>query len=319
MIEKTILVCLLEIIREYSDENHILSMSEIISKIDRRYGMKPDRRTVYSAFEALIQLGYDISLYKDNGKGYYLVEHQLEPSEAHLLSDAICTFPFISESQTLQLMRKIQSLVSVHERKQIKNLTVLRSDQKTVNKNVFYNIDILDEAIEKKVKVQFDYYDYGLDKQLHKRREEKYIVNPYGMVYANEHYYLICMKENKRDLAMYRIDRIQKIELTELPLDTRETGSDLSSVVKNAVYAYTGETEVIEMLVDSRKLGDVIDKFGTNITIDPCRDGRLKVTLKASAMGMKYWALQYMEFIEVVKPASLVDEIKKCIFKSGYT
>ena len=319
MIEKTILVCLLEIIREYSDENHILSMSEIISKIDRRYGMKPDRRTVYNAFEALIQLGYDISLYKDNGKGYYLVEHQLEPSEAHLLSDAICTFPFISESQTLQLMRKIQSLVSVHERKQIKNLTVLRSDQKTVNKNVFYNIEILDEAIEKKVKVRFDYYDYGLDKQLHKRREEKYIVNPYGMVYANEHYYLICMKENKRDLAMYRIDRIQKIELTELPLDMRETGSDLGSVVKNAVYAYTGETEVIEMLVDSRKLSDVIDKFGTNITIDPCRDGRLKVTLKASTMGMKYWALQYMEFIEVVKPASLVDEIKKCIFKSGYT
>jgi len=191
--EKAIAICLLEIMFEYSDENHILSMGEIISKINGRYGMKPDRRTIYSAFETLIELGYDISLYKDNGKGYYLLDRHLEPSEAHLLSDAICTFPFISERQTAHLINKIQSLVSIYDRKQIRNLTVSRSDLKTVNKAVFYNIELLDEAIEKKVKVKFDYCDYGVDKQLHKRREKKYTVNPYGMVYSNEHYYLICI------------------------------------------------------------------------------------------------------------------------------
>lgn len=187
--EKAIAICLLEVLREYSDENHILTMSEIVSKINVRYGLNPDRRTIYGALETLIELGYDISLYKDNGKGYYLLDRQLEPSEAHLLSDAICTFPFISERQTARLMNKVQSLVSVHERRKIKNLTVMRSDQKTVNKVVFYNIKVLDEAIEKKVKVKFDYFDYGMDKQLHKRREKKYTVNPYGMVYSNEHYY----------------------------------------------------------------------------------------------------------------------------------
>lgn len=95
--EKAITICLLEVLREYSDENHILSMGEIISKINVKYGLNPDRRTIYGAFETLIELGYDISLYKDNGKGYYLIDRQLEPSEAHLLSDAICIFPFISE------------------------------------------------------------------------------------------------------------------------------------------------------------------------------------------------------------------------------
>ena len=62
--EKAITICLLEVLREYSDENHILTMGEIVSKIDGRYGMKPDRRTIYSALETLIGLGYDISLYK---------------------------------------------------------------------------------------------------------------------------------------------------------------------------------------------------------------------------------------------------------------
>ena len=316
--EKSISICLLEILKEYSDENHILSMSEIISKINGRYGLTPDRRTIYGAFEALIELGYDVSLYKDNGKGYYLLDHDLEPSEAHLLSDAICAFPFISERQTANLMNKVQSLVSVHERKHIKNLTVMRSDQKTLNKVVFYNIEALDEAIEKKVKVKFDYVDYGADKQLHKRREKKYVVNPYGMVYSNEHYYLICIMENKENLSMYRIDRIQNIEVTDLELDEREKGFDPKKAVKNTVYAFTGEIDIVEMLVDPKKLSDVIDKFGTNIDIAENDDGRLKITLKASLMGMKYWALQYLEYVEILKPIALKNEIIDLIKNNNY-
>lgn len=308
--EKAITICLLEVLQEYSDENHILSMGEIISKINAIYGLSPDRRTIYSALETLVKLGYDVSLYKDNGKGYYLLDRHLESSEAHLLSDAICTFPFISERQTAQLMSKVQSLVSVYERKHIKNLTVMRSDQKTVNKVVFYNIEVLDEAIEKKVKVKFDYFDYGVDKQLHKRREKKYTVNPYGMVYDNEHYYLICIMAKQTNLSMYRIDRIQNIEITDYELDVREQGFDPKEAVKNTVYAYTGEIDIVEMLIEPKKLNDVIDKFGTNITIDENYDGRLKITVKASLMGMKYWALQYLEFVEIITPVNLRNEIR---------
>ena len=316
--EKAITICLLEVLRAYSDETHILSMGEIITKIDARYGMKPDRRTIYSALETLIELGYDISLYKDNGKGYYLLDRQLEPSEAHLLSDAICTFPFISERQTAQLMNKVQSLVSVHERKQIRNLTVSRSDTKTVNKGVFYNIDMLDEAIERKVKVKFDYCDYGVDKQLHKRREKKYTVNPYGMVYDNGHYYLICIMAKQINLSMYRIDRMQNMELTDYALDDREPDFNPKEAVKNTVYAYTGEIGTVEMLVAPQKLNDIIDQFGTNINVRETADGRLKITVKASLMGMKYWVLQYLEFVEIVKPTTLRTELRQLILDSSY-
>lgn len=316
--EKAIAICLLEIMFEYSDENHILSMGEIISKINGRYGMKPDRRTIYSAFETLIELGYDISLYKDNGKGYYLLDRHLEPSEAHLLSDAICTFPFISERQTAHLINKIQSLVSIYDRKQIRNLTVSRSDLKTVNKAVFYNIELLDEAIEKKVKVKFDYCDYGVDKQLHKRREKKYTVNPYGMVYSNEHYYLICIMAKQTNLSMYRIDRIQNIEITDYELDERENGFDPQAAVKNTVYGYTGEIGQVEMLVNAKKLNDVIDQFGTNIIISENDDGRLRINLKASLMGIKYWALQYLDYVEITAPIDLRNEIKKALVENAY-
>ena len=315
--EKAIAICLLEVLNEYSDEKHILSMGEITSKIEQLYGLKPDRRTIYSALETLVELGYDISFYKENGKGYYIRDRHLEASEAHLLSDAICAFPFISERQTAQLLKKIQSLVSVHERRSIKNLTVIRANQKTINKQVFYNIEMLDEAIEKKMKVTFDYYDYGVDKQLHKRREKKYKVNPYGLVYSNEHYYLVCIMSRQENASMYRLDRMQNIEITDIPLDARDDGFEPHTVANDAVYAHTGKTERIEMLVDKKIINDVIDKFGSDVQISEDED-RLRVTINASVKGMRYWALQFLESVEIVEPISLRNEILELLKNNRY-
>lgn len=315
--EKAIAICLLEVLNEYSDEKHILSMGEITSKIEQLYGLKPDRRTIYSALETLVELGYDISFYKENGKGYYIRDRHLEVSEAHLLSDAVCAFPFISERQTSQLLKKIQSLVSVHDRRNIKNLTVIRADQKTINKQVFYNIEMLDEAIEKKMKVTFDYYDYGVDKQLHKRREKKYKVNPYGLVYSNEHYYLVCIMSRQENASMYRLDRMQNIEITDIPLDARDDGFEPHTVANDAVYAHTGKTERIEMLVDKKIINDVIDKFGSDVLISEDED-RLRVTINASVKGMRYWALQFLESVEIVEPISLRNEILELLKNNRY-
>ncbi len=314
--ERAITICLLEILREYSDYNHILPMGEIIRKAKNIYGLSPDRRTIYSALDTLVELGYDISFYKENGKGYYLRDKQLEPSEAHLLSDAVCNFPFISEKQTAQLMKKIHSLVNAYERKQIKNLTVIRNDKKTANKNIFYNIEVLDEAIERGRKVTFDYYDYGTDKQLHKRREKKYKVNPYGMVYTNEHYYLVCIMSRQTNVSMYRIDRIQNIEITDIELDKHDI--DQYSIVSNAVYAHTGEAVDVEMLIEPKVLNDVIDRFGTNLTLSKADDGRIKAHIKVATMGMKYWALQYLASVEIVEPKELRNEIIELLGDNWY-
>ena len=316
--EKAIAICLLEVLSEYSDDNHILSMSDITNKIEQLYGLKPDRRTIYAALETLVELGYDISFYKENGKGYYIRDRHIEVSEAHLLSDAICAFPFISEKQTSHLLKKIQSLVSIHERKTIKNLTVIRADQKTQNKQVFYNIEMLDEAIEKKLKVTFDYYDYGIDKHLHKRREKKYKVNPYRLVFSNEHYYLICIMSRQENVSMYRLDRIQNIEITDIPLDKRDAQCDLHTVVKEAVYAHTGQTDKIVILIDKKILNDVFDKFGTNIALSEADDGRVRVTMNASLKGIKYWALQYLETAEIVEPLSLRNDILTTLANNKY-
>ena len=124
--EKANAICLLEVLREYSDAEHILPMREIIGKMQSLYGIKIDRRTVYGAVALLIELGYDISIYEDNGVGYYLRSRELEQSEVLLLTDAVYSFPFIPAKQTEQLVQKLQKQLSVHQRKRYRYLTISR-------------------------------------------------------------------------------------------------------------------------------------------------------------------------------------------------
>lgn len=79
----------LDILRENSDENHILSVKDIQALLEARYGLVLERRAIYSNLEILAQQGYEISDFKDNGKGYYLVSRQFDKGEVLLLCNAI--------------------------------------------------------------------------------------------------------------------------------------------------------------------------------------------------------------------------------------
>ena len=158
-------------------------------------------------------------------------------------------------------------MVSRYERKQIRNLTVVRPDAKTQNRNVFYNIEMLDEAISKRVKIKFEYLEYDMNLNLKPKREKKYTVNPYGMVYTNEHYYLVCIYTFQDTVAMYRLDRMKNIELTEHPIDKDVSKTPAKEHVQNALFAHAGPAETVTLLCDKEFLNDVVDKFGTDIYV----------------------------------------------------
>ena len=89
---------------------------------------------------------------------------------------------------------------------------------KPENKQLFYTIDILDEAISKEKQVKFHYGLYGADKKLHPQKSSdgkirEYIINPYQIVATNGRYYLVCNYDKYDNLSNYRVDRIMDIEL----------------------------------------------------------------------------------------------------------
>lgn len=290
-------------------------MREIISKLKTTYDIKIDRRTVYSAIELLILLGYDISVYEENGQGYYLRSRILEPSELSILIDAVYSFPFIPTKQSNALIEKLQGVGSIYQGKKYRHLSVNRQDRKTQNKLVFLNIELLDEAIEQKRKVSFTYLSYNNRLRLVPRRAEPYIVNPIGMTYTNEHYYLVCTLSNYENASLYRIDRMSDLAVLNETADA--TSENASDVADNAIYAFVGAPEEIVFSFDKGVLNDVVDRFGTSIKLtDGCEQYTGRVT--AAPRGIKFWALQYLPYVEIISPLWLREEIINSIKQNKY-
>ena len=312
---KANMICILKILQEYSDESHILTMGELREKLRKLYGLDMDRRTVYGAIEPLRQLGYDISGYEDNGIGYYLRVRDLDPAEVRLLIDAVYAFEYISPRKTAELVEKLKKQQSVYERKA--HAEIIRTDKKSPNQQVFLNIEILSEAIKARQKISFIYLDYDFDKKLKPRREARYIANPYSMICENEHYYLVMISQGHTTPSFYRIDMMQDIRILDEPIEISPRDAKLDSA-QRVVYAHTGEPETIRLRCDKSVLRYVIERFGTGTTIVPIGENSFEAVFKAAPAGMVYWALQYLQHVEVLAPASLREAVIRAIRENKY-
>ena len=317
MTDRSNMLCILKILEEYSDQDHILTTKDIINKLETLYDKKADRRTVYSSVEALIDFGYSISKYEDNGIGFYLDERTFTSAEMRLLIDAVFSCEYISKKQTEELLEKLRGFLSCHDRKNYSYTNIVAPDKKSSNQEVFLNIEILDEAINNKKKISFIYMDYDYDKTLKPRREELYIASPYMMVCDSAHYYLVAITNRHSDIGYYRVDMMKNIKITDDTIEISKRDAKLDSI-KKVVYAFSGEPESIHLHCDKKALRYVIEKFGKDATISQNKDGSFEAYFRAAPQGLIYWALQYLDSVEVVSPASVRNEVIKLVKANKY-
>ena len=302
--DKANTLCLYKILEQYSDEEHVLTMKDIISKFYDDFGLKIDRRTVYSSIKTLQNLKYDVSDFEENRRGYFLRTRLFEPSELRLMMDAVYSMNSIPQKQTNDLIDKLQSTCSVHQKKLYRHLFASEPDKKTQNRSVFFNIDSLETAIADRVKVEFTYMEYGLDRRLHPRRKDRYVVSPYSMVCDNKKYYILCIKDGKQDLSFYRIDLMKDIKILDEPVAMPSSRVDLNTARKT-VYAYAGQPEEIRLRCKNSAIGGIVDQFGSGVRIEPQNDGNFIARIKAVPKGVMYWTMQYLTEVEILSPASM--------------
>jgi predicted DNA-binding transcriptional regulator YafY len=121
---------------------------------------------------------------------------------------------------------------------------VVKHNKKTGNQEVFLNLEQIDQAISERKQIEFTYMQYEIDKKLHPRRKESYVAEPYGVVYMNEHYYLICSLVSYPKISLYRLDRMKNVRILETSILNMP---DTNAVVDKAIYGFTGEPEHIEI------------------------------------------------------------------------
>ena len=75
---------------ETSDDGKHLSAKDIAEHFEAQYGVRPERKTIYTVMDDLLAMGFDIHLEKGKrNPGYYLGKRPIGDAELHLLVDGI--------------------------------------------------------------------------------------------------------------------------------------------------------------------------------------------------------------------------------------
>lgn len=332
--KKMLILNILDILRKYSDENHRLSAKDIGERLEREYSQKVDRKAIKRNLMNLIDFGYQLEFSESmriNKSGeeeiitsdWYIVR-DFTDAELRLLIDSLLFSKHIPYNQCKELIEKLEGLSNTYFKAKVKRIRTM-PEKLLENKALFYTIEILDEAIEKKKRVQFHYIsDYGIDKKplLHKNEDGKvttYKVNPYQMAATNGRYYLICThKYYPEAVSNYRIDRIVDIKLLDdepitpvKEVPALKNGFDLPKHMAENIYMFGGESVWVKFRAKRYIIKDILDWFGYDARFTGEDDENVIVDVKVSEQAMLYWSLQYGEHIEVLSPESLRDRVGK--------
>ena len=300
-----------------SDEDHLVSMSQLIEHL-AAHGIPSERKSVYDDIEALRVFGLDI-VQGGSGKnaGYYIANRSFELPELKLLVDSVQSSKFITHKKTATLIKKIETLASIHKAQLLNRQVYVKNRIKTMNESIYYNIDAIQSGISQNKKIQFKYFEYTVQKTRHYRKDGAfYVVSPFAMTWDDENYYLVAFDSQAGIIKHYRVDKMTEISSTEEDRD----GLDAYQALDMAVYArkvfgmFSGEEESVQLRFENHLVGAVLDRLGQDVFI--IADGDDHFTVRADVVVSPQffaWVTGFGAAAQIIGPDDVVEKMRQHI------
>lgn len=315
--QKFKLYYLAKIMLEKTDEEHYITMPEIMAQLGR-YDVTADRKSIYSDLRDLEKLGIEVEG-EPIGKGYHyhVINHQFELPELKLLVDSIQASKFITEKKTNQLIKKLEGLVSEHEAKQLQRQVHVAGRIKTMNESIYYNVDAIHDAIAENRKIRFQYFKWNVKKQMELRHDGAYYhISPWGLSWDDENYYLIGFDSRAQQIKHYRVDKMLHISLSDDEREGKEHFKkvDMAAYAKKSFGMYGGEEQTVKLLVNNSLAGVIIDRFGKDVMMIPVDDCHftVNVDVKVSDQFIS-WVFAIGDGAKIIGPESVSEKVKQYI------
>jgi predicted DNA-binding transcriptional regulator YafY len=270
---------------KYTDEDHPTDLKSIQNML-HSHEIEATIKTIRTDINMLDgiddECGLEIQEFLKEGedykpgtpKQYYTTDRLFDHSELRILIGAIAASKVINAKHAKDFIAKIRTLSSEYEKDKL-NVPVFFDPQSSIMAtNLLINANEIYVAIEKDCPISFYYLAFNSEKKLVKRYEEKYIVHPYYLVWADDAYYLICYDPKRGDrLVHLRVDRmkdvtpLEAVERKQLKEIIGEETLDLRKYLHKHINMYTGESQRVKMQFTNDLISVVIDQFGDDVTI----------------------------------------------------
>lgn len=305
---------LMKILLENTDETHSMTMPDIVSAL-KAYDIIAERKSIYDDIEALRLYGMDI-IGEKSGKTYlyHIGSRDFELAELKLLVDSVQSSKFITAKKSNELIEKIERIASKYEAKQLQRQVYVAERIKTMNESIYYNVDIIHNAIANNVKIRFQYFQWNVDKKQELRHDgEYYLISPWALSWDNENYYLIGYDHKAGIIKHYRVDKMLNISETE---EKRE-GMQLFRQFDMAIYAkkmfgmFDGKEQSVRIECVNSFAGVMIDRFGKSVTMIKTDEEHfvVNVTVAVSRQFLS-WIISLGDGVVITAPEEVVELMK---------
>ena len=312
--QKLKLLYVMDFLLRCSDEEHPVTVNQIIDCLAEK-DIPAERKSIYDDIEALRLFGLDVIQVKGGGVyGYYVGDRDFQLPELKLLVDSVQSSKFITHKKTVSLIKKIESLASVYQARQLSRQVFVANRIKTMNESIYYNVDEIHNGISNNRKIRFLYFEYNVAKERQYRHGGAYyVVSPFAMTWDDENYYLVAYDSEAGIIKHYRVDKMEKIST----LDEERDGQEVYQALDMAVYTrktfgmFTGEEIKVQMRFENHLVGAVLDRLGSEVFIVP--DGPAHFTVRTDVVVSPQffaWVLGFGPQAQIVGPAHVVDSMK---------
>lgn len=298
---------LYKILVEQTDEDHSISMPEIIRQLEE-CGISAGRKALYEDIEALRTFGVDIISGRGSNSGYAVVSRDFELPELKLLADAVSSARFLTEAKAQRLVEKLGKLASVHQAGMLRREVCIAGRTKEQNERIYLTVDAIQRAIRERRQISFLYFRYDL----HKKRvygSGKRVCSPVALLWSDERYYLVAnYSKYPEQLTNFRVDRMERTEVLDLPAEPPKEPFD-PETYQNATFSmFSGSPQTVKLRLTNDLVNPVIDRFGKGIAIHPDGEAHFIIRVEVRAeqpLPFFGWLFQFGEKAEILAPADL--------------
>ena len=312
--QKQKLFRILEILMRETDEDHGLTINEIISRLEE-YGISAERKSLYSDFATLEEVGFSVVRLYGNPPSYTLAERIFEMPELKLLVDAIQSSKFITKEKSFEMIEKLKIFAGSRSG-ELSRQVFVKDRVKNENAASIYAIDRIHTAIKENLKVTFGYFDYTAEKKKYLRHDGKrYVVSPKALIWSNDNYYLVGFDEDSGSIKNFRVDKMHK---TLIMPEEASISSDIirlnpADYSKKSFSMFGGREELVTLEAREHLAGAVIDRFGSSNTFIKTDFGfRFSVRVMVSPKFFS-WVMAFGQDMKILEPSSVREEMKNML------
>ena len=304
------LLLLRQYLYQQTDEQHPVSVTDILA-FWQQHGIQAGRKSVYTDIELLQNAGMDIVCVKSSQNKYFVGQRLFELPELKLLVDAVESSRFITEKKSTALIKKLGHLTSTAQAEQLNRRIYMGGTPKPENESIYYNVDTIHNAVQKKQQITFQYFEYTPKKEkILKHDGYKYRFSPYAMIWNRDCYYAVGWSEKHGKIAQFRVDRMTAVEpLEQTAVQTLDF--DPAEYVRKVFGMYPDNLCTVELLCDNEVMRSVIDRFGENVRTETVDEQHFRATVEVAPSPPFFsWVFTFSGKIRIVSPAAVLEEMQ---------